>query len=299
MNKENAEDIIDYVVTKTKPRWIKWIYESYSKLDEILITRGYEQGGFAAGLFFKILGNKDIANIMKLGSILERYKGEDKYNREEKGSLKSPFYRDLARGIYHDYGKAFYECVEKFSLHPDGNQGFMFWMKLWQMLVCCRHLKQNYQSSFRFYLKKKYSDYIKISEILDKDFFNITLEDWKKFLKKTTPWNELYGIGDNVFDYLVRDIKEFDFNKESFKLDAANKHFFKTTGISKLCDIQKRDNVIKFLKELNLKHKYSIKEINTGIYIYCSDTEKENFGFCRNMEKCTECKVNSICEKNL
>ena len=299
MNKENAEEIIDYVVTKTKPRWITWIYVSYSKLDEILIPRGYEQGGFSAAEFFELLKDNRITSIRDLGSILENYKGEKKYSREEKGSLESPFYRDLKIGIYHDYGKAFYKCVEVFLRGGFGKPGGMFWQKLWQMLICSHHLKQNYNSSFKFYLKKQYCKFKNISKISDKDFCNITPNDWKQFIEKAYPWDELYGIGENVFDYLVRDIEEFKFAKDSFKLDAANSHFFKVTGISELFESDSRDCIIKFLKELNLDHKYSVKEINAGIYTYCSETEKENYGFCRNIEKCTECKVYLICEKNL
>lgn len=298
MNKENAEEIIDYVVTKTKPRWIMWIYESISKLDEILITRGYEQGGFSAAVFFELLKDNRITSTRDLGSILENYKGEKKYSRKEKGSLESPFYRDLKMGIYHDYGKLFYKCVERFLKEGLGNPGGMFWQKLWQMLVCSRHLKENYHSSFKFYLKNKYCEFKNISKISDEDFCNITPYDWKQFIEKAYPWDELYGIGENVFDYLVRDIKEFKFAEHSYKLDAANSHFFDVTGISELFESDSRGCIIKVLKELNLEHKYSLKEINTGIYAYCSDTEKENFGFCKDMEKCTECKVNSICEKN-
>jgi len=299
MNKENAEKIIDYVATRTKPRWKEWIYMSYSKLDEIFIPRGYEQGGFSAPAFFELLREKKIASIRDVGSILDNYQGGIKYSRERKGSLESPFYQDLKRGVHGNNGIVFYRCVNKFLNDAVGNPGGWFWVKLWQMLICSHHLKQDYNSSFKFYLKKQYCKFKNISKISDTDFCNITPNDWRQFMEKAYPWDELYGIGENVFDYLVRDIKEFKFAKDSFKLDAANIHFFKITGISELFESDSRDCIIKFLKELNIDHKYSVKEINAGMYTYCSETEKENYGFCRNIEKCTECKVYSICEKNL
>jgi len=298
MKKENAEEIIDYVVTEAKERFSNWKYESYSNLDKIFIPRGYEQGGFAASIFFGLLEKKKIATVNCLGSILESYTGEKKYSRNEKGSLESSFYYDMKNGLYNVYGKKFYRCVDEFLNKSLGNPGGWFWVKLWQMLICCRHLKEDYRSSFKFYLKKKYCEFKNIPNISDRDFCNIDSDDWERFKKEAPPWEELYGIGENVFDFIVGDIKEFKFNEDSFKLDAANMHFLNVTGISKLLRIQSRDSIIGFLKELNLKHQYSVREINTGIYTYCSETERENYGFCRDRKKCEECGVNEICEKN-
>ena len=297
MNKEKAERLIDFVVTETKPRWSEWIYESYSNLDEIFISRGYEQGGFAASIFLDLLKEKMIGTIKELGSILESYKGEEKYSRHEKGSLENPFYCDLKGGLYNINGRKFYKCVDDFLNKSLGNPGGWFWVKLWQMLICCRHLKEDYRSSFKFYLKKKYCEFKNIPNISDRDFCNIDSDDWERFKEEAPPWEELYGIGENVFDFIVGDIKELKFSENSFKLDAANMHFLNVTGISKLLRIQSRDSIIRFLKELNLKHQYSVREINTGIYTYCSETEEENYGFCRDRKKCEECGINEICEK--
>jgi len=299
MNKEFAEKIIDYVVTATKPRWITWTSVDYSNLDEVFIPRGYEQGGFAATVFYDLLEEKKISPIKELGSILENFSGENKYIRQVAGSLGGTFYRDLNRGVFSERGKAFYECVEAFLNNPRGKAGFMFWMKLWQMLICTRNLKLNHQSSFKRYLKNKYCRYKNLIDIEDTDFFNILSDDWQQFMEKAYPWDELYGIGDNVFDFLIRDVKEFKFAKDSFKLDSANIRFFEVTGISKLVDISNKYKIVQFLKRLKLEHNYQVREINTGIYTYCSDTERAFSGFCRNREKCKECQVNRWCERNL
>jgi len=297
MNKVIAEEIINYVVSKTEPLWNQWINLSYSNLDKIFIQCAYEQGGFAATAFYYLLKDEGIASIDDLAQILNNYDGEIKYSRPEKGSRERPFYQDLKAGAYGNNGKIFYKSVDRFLSEKRGNPGGFFWAKLWQMIVCCKHLKQNYHSSFKYYLKRRYSDYKDVRLISDTDFCNISSNEWEIFKKNTCPWDELYGIGENVFDYLVRNIKEFKFSEDSFKLDSANIRFFNVTGISSLFYYENKESILKFLKGLRLKNNYTLREINTGIYSYCSDTEREEFGFCRNAEKCIECGVNSICEK--
>ena len=57
-----------------------------------------------------------------------------------------------------------------------------------------------------------------------------------------------------------------------------------------------RENVVNFLGQLDVP--YTLREINKGIYTYCSETESVNFGFCRDKIRCKDCEVNEICEKN-
>jgi hypothetical protein len=299
MNKEDSEIIINYVVTITKPLWKKWTNQRYSDLDTIFLKIAYEQGGFSAPAFYNLLQERGIGTIDDLGRILENYQGNLKYSRIDKGSLESPFYLDLKNGVHGEPGKTFFKCTEGFLNEKLGNPGGFFWVKLWQMLVCSRKLRQEYQSSFKFYLKKKYYDFISKPIMSDEDFCIIGLTDWERFKKEATPWNELYGIGDNVFDYLVRDIKEFRFSRDAFKFDSTNRHFFRVTGISTLFNLGNKESAIKFLKELRLENAYTLKEVNTGIYAYCSEKEKKIFGFCRDLKKCVECGVNAICEKNI
>jgi hypothetical protein len=299
VNIKKAEAIIDYVVLTTKPLWERWINLSYADLDEIFLQSAYEQGGFAATAFYMLMGEEGIASIEDVGLILKDYKGEKKYSRVEKGSLENAFYKDLKTGLYDQNGKAFYKCVHRFLGEKWGNPGSKFWSNLWHMLICCRHLKQHYNSSFKYYLRKRYSDYRGISLLSDDDFCNISNNEWEAFKKDVFPWDELYGIGENVFDYLVRNIKEFKFSADSFKLDSANMRFFNVTGISHLFDYENRESILKFLKGLKLQNNYTLREINTGIYSYCSDTERKNFGFCQKPERCIDCGVNSICEKNI
>jgi len=300
MDKEAAAaKIIDYVVTVTKPRWQEWIHQRYEDLDDMFITRGYEQGGFQVAIFYDILKSKGIGSIYHLGKILDGYQGERKYDREEKGGLEGKFYQDLKEGIYGEEGRKFYEAVRDFIAQPGANPGFKFWQLLWQMLVSCHYLKESYKGSFKYYLKKKFAEFRGVGTISDDEFVKMSLAEWNEFLKKTVPWEGLAGIGPNVFDYIIRDVDEFSFNQEAFKLDEANLHFFKVTGIGKLFNLEEKESIISFLKSLELSHKYSLKEINTGIYTYCSASERTRYGFCKDRRKCLECGVEAYCEKNI
>jgi len=297
MNIEKAKTIILYVVEKTKPKWEKYD-EDWDNVDEVFIRRGYEQGGFECWKFAEQLKKHGIFSINSIGQILDNLDKEKcsgkKYDRAFAGSLLKPLYQNMKCGECGAEGCEFYKCVEDFK----GNKGLMFWKLLWQMLVCCNYLKNNYNGSFSNFLKSKYCEFKKISKITDSDFLSISPEDWEQFKKDKKHWKDEYlsGIGENVFDFIVGDIKQAKFVMNSFKLDSANEHFLKTTGISKLIENLNQVNVVNFLKKLNLP--YTIREINKGIYTYCSKTESQNFGFCRNRRKCDECKIYDLCEKN-
>ncbi len=293
MNIEHARRIIFYAVEKTKPRWGQYD-EHWNKIDEVFIRRGYEQGGFEAWIFAELLKQYNIFSIEKIGQILEKHKKNTKYDRRFAGSLGSPFYRDMESGAYGSEGKKFYNAIKVFR-DDKGKAGAWFWNKLWQMLVCCNYLKSNYDASFSHFLKKKCAEFKQLPHIQDPDFLSITPDEWQKFKISEKPWNELYGIGESVFDFIVGDIKEAKFVAGSYKLDSANLHFLKITGITALLHDINRENVTAFLSGLKLP--YTLREVNKGIYTYCSETEAINFGFCRNKEKCEECEVNDICEK--
>jgi len=290
MNIENARRIIFYVVEKTKPRWGQYD-EHWNKIDEVFIRRGYEQGGFEAWIFAELLKQHNIFSIEKIGQILEKHKNITKYDRRFAGSLKSPFYKKMKTGEYGEEGRKFYACIENFK----GKPGAWFWSKLWQMLICFNYLKNKYNGSFAYFLKKKYVEFKHLNHISDLEFLSTDPEEWKWF-KSKEPWKELYGIGENVFDFIMGDIIEAKFAKNSYKLDSANLHFLKVTGISKLLNNLDRENVVNFLKRLGFS--YTLREINKGIYTYCSETEAKNFGFCRNRIRCGECEVDDVCEKN-
>ena len=130
-------------------------------------------------------------------------------------------------------------------------------------------------------------------EISDEQFFNISLEEWEEFKKKAKPWNELYGVSINVFDFIMGDIEELKFVKNSYKLDAANERFLKVTGIFE--SPTDREEVITYLKKLDIP--YTLREINKGLFSYCAETVIE-YGFCQGNEKCGECGINNLCQKN-
>jgi len=290
LDKNNARKIIINAVKTTEPLW-KNFGEKWEDIDYVFLSRAYEQMGFHLYKFVNLLNENQIYSIESIGSILDRYQGERKYKRDFAGSINSPFYQDLNSGKYGINGQKFYICARDFK----GGFGSGYWMQLWRMLICCHDLKEKYHSSFSFYLKSKYKDFKGLNEVTDDDFINMSIKDWEGFLS-THPWNELYGVGENVFHYILRDIEELKFVKDSEKLDSANMHFLIVTGIMKENEIN-RNNLENLLKSLELP--YTISEINKGLYSYCAETAADSYGFCRNLNKCPDCAVNEICEKKI
>jgi hypothetical protein len=289
LDKEKARKIVLNAVQITEPTWYNW-YVSWEDIDEVFLGRAFDIGGFDNWIFIDFL-NKYELNIAKIGKILDKTKFEKKYNRSVAGNLKTPFYKHLKNGTYGIEGKKFYKCVIDF----DGNPGGLFWMLLWRMLICCNYLKNNYQGSFANYLKRQYAEYKNVQKISESDFIDIQIDEWEEFKNKKQPWNELYGIGPNIFDYIMGDVIELEFVKNSYKLDAANIRFLTTTGICKSDELN-QNIAIKILKKLELP--YDLREINKGLYVYCSKLHCGTYCFCRDPKKCQECAVNEICEQN-
>ena len=296
MDKSNAKTIIKNAVEVTRPRWSQYD-QSWSNIDVIFIYHGYEQQGFQIFKFKPVLEDLKIFSIDNLGNILLKYPHKRNYDREFAGSLTSEFYTDLQKGVSGSDGKLFVDAVRVFLDQKLGNPGRTFWKLLYQMLQACAFLKQNYSSSFAKYVISKYASFTNKKYISENDFLHITVPEWELFLTKTKPWSDLIGIGPNVFDFIFGDIVEARFVENSYKFDSANQHFLKVTGISQLIDPFDRATASIFLKDIGLP--YCLREINKGIYTYCSKTESANYGYCRDHSKCLDCTVNAICDKEI
>jgi hypothetical protein len=290
MEDENARKLIINAVEKTRPTWSSWGVH-WVDLDEVFLTRAYTQMGFDSWIFADRLQENNILSIDKIGRILDNGHFKRSYDREIASSLNSPLYILMSKGVFGEEGENFFKSIQDF----DGGKGAAFWKLLWEMLVCCNYLKSNYKGSFVYYLKNKYAKYKNLVEISDEDFFSTSVNDWDDFKEVMKPWNELYGVGLNVFDYVMGDVEELEFVKNSYKLDSANIHFLKITGLCSSKDLD-HEKVSSFLLELDLP--YKLREVNKGLYAYCSETEANTYGFCRKISKCDECKVKDICEMN-
>ncbi len=294
MDKIKAEAIIQNAVESTKPRWSQYD-ESWKNIDTVFILRGYEQQGFQLFKMKPVLINLSILSIDCLGNILLKYPNKKNYDRQFAGSLTTEFYLGLQHGVCGREGKLFAEAIRIFLDHKIGNPGRTFWKLLYHMLQACTHLKQSYSSSFAKYVISKYSSFSNKPKISENDFLNITTSEWELFLNKAKPWKELMGIGPNVFDFIFGDFTEAHFVKNSYKFDSSNQHFLTVTGIAHLIVPFDRETTASFLKNLDLA--MSLREINKGIYTYCSKTESANYGFCRDSYKCRGCNVNAICDR--
>jgi hypothetical protein len=296
INKVNIEKIIRNAVEKTRPRWLEYS-KSWNGIDVDFILQGYEQQGFQ---FFKmkpVLEELNILSIDQLGSFLLKYPGTIRYDRDFAGSLNSKFYLDLKGGICGLEGKFFAEAVRRFLDEKMGSPGRTFWKLLFQMLQASAFLKQNYSSSFAKFVIAKYAKHTGNPHITEHDFLNLSSDEWDSFLKKSKPWKDLMGIGPNVFDFIMGDTIEAKFVMNSYKFDSANQHFLEVTGIAQHIVPFNRVNTVTFLKSLNLH--YPLREINKGLYTFCSKTESELYGYCYNLSSCRMCNVENICAKNL
>jgi hypothetical protein len=294
MTPDKARQIIAYAVETTRPRWSEF-GRSWIDIDRIFIHHGYEQGGFEVFKFLPLLEERGIYSIEALGGILENIARPQTYDRDYAGGFDSRFYRDLRNGAHGQVGVLLHECVEIFLSDKMGNPGAFFWRMIWHMLVCCSYLKKNHNSSFKEFLKCKYAEYIGEQTVTDTDLLNASAEEWSDFVSTARPWRELYGIGQNTFDFILGDIAEARFASDSFKFDKANQHFFRVTGISDIIVPFDRKNTVNFIRSLSLP--YSLRQANTGIYHFCSLTEAHNFGYCRKKEKCFRCGVAQLCNQ--
>jgi len=296
MNEQLASKIIQNAVEFTKQRWSQYDI-SWKNIDTEFILRGYEQQGFQ---FFKmkpILENLSLLSIDRLGTILQSHPHKMKYDRQFAGSLTSKFYRGLQKGQYGIEGEKFFEAISIFFSQKNIKFGVTFWRLIYYLLQTCYFLKQKHSSSFAKYLLSKYVTFTNKFNLTENEFLNTSVSEWEIFLKKVKPWQELKGIGPNVFDFIIGDVIEAPFARNSYKFDDSNQHFFRVTGISQLIMPFNREIASNFLKNLDLN--FSLREINKGIYTYCSETEGENFGYCRKPNKCQNCNVYNICDKIL
>lgn len=294
MDKLKAKTIIQNAVESTRPRWSQYD-QSWSNIDVIFIFHGYEQQGFQIFKIKPVLQDLNLFTIDTLGKILLQYPYKRNYDRQFAGSLNAEFYLGLQHGDCGREGKLFAEAIRIFLDQKIGNPGRTFWRLIYQMLQACSYLKQKYSSSFAKYMISKYASFTGNPNISEFDFLNITVTEWELFLNKTKPWRELMGIGPNVFDFIFGDITEAHFVENSYKFDSSNQHFLTVTGIAQLIVPFDRETTITFLKNLDLA--VSLREINKGVYTYCSKTESSNYGYCRDIYKCRDCKVNAICDK--
>lgn len=294
MDKNKAKCILEYVVKSTEQVWKGYTLE-WSEVDKALITNGFAQGGFDAWRFADQLRTNGMLSIGRIGLVLEGFHHNRSYSREVAGSLSARLYSSMAKGERGEEGRLFLKSVEEFR----GARGQKFWKLMWYILVCCQHLRTHYEGSFSYYIRKKYGEYKSVGLATDAQLLEASVEDWDLF-KRTEPWRELVGVGPNTFDYIFRDIVEANFASSLYKLDSANVKFLEATGLARLIGGIDRERVVSFLRELGLK--YTLAQINRGLYVYCSKMERgeaNEYGFCGRTEDCDRCGVKGICDKLL
>jgi hypothetical protein len=293
VHRDHAKQIVQNAVAATESRWREYAEYPWKDLDVQFIERGYEQQGFHCFRFVRLLEDRGIHSIDAVGSILKD--DDSKYEPDFANGMGSPFYRKLQDGAFGDNGKFFAEAAREFKSQRPGDLGRFYWKYLWYMLRACAFLRRLHGASFRAYVLNSYGTFSSHPNLSEDEFLRISASEWQAFLRKAKPWKPLMGIGENVFDYLIRDVNDVEFLGGEYKFDSANQHFLKVTGIASLIVPFEREAAIAFMRSLELP--YTLREINTGIYTYCSKTEGKNYGFCRKLRDCERCEVHGICDK--
>lgn len=294
MDTSQAKRIVEHAVRHTKPRWQTYAVR-WANIDTVFIERGFEQQAFKCFRFVQFLEKQQIRSIEAIGSILPPSMGKAPYDNQEAKGCDSAFYRKLRDGDFGANGRKFHEAVRQFFEQEPGSGGRFPWRYLWFMLQACSDLRQSHASSFATYVLSSYRQFARRPTLTIEEFLATSKSDWQAFLKAAQPWRNLRGVGADVFDFIVGDLQDARFVPDSFKFDSANQHFLKVTGIVALIKPFDRSSALSFLRSLDLP--FTLREINKGIYTYCSRTEGGNYGFCRNIRDCQNCEVMSICEK--
>lgn len=296
MNREHAKQIVQNAVATTELRWRQYA-QTWKDIDIIFIKHGYEQQGFRFFRFAPFLSERGILSIDALGSILDDGRNTEPYDSKYAKGLDADFYCQLRKGDFGSNGVLFEQATRIFKEREPAKCGRFYWKLLWYMLQACSYLRHHHDCSFAGYVMNGYGRFKQHPRLSETEFLSIKEDEWLSFLEAVKPWKHLKGIGENVFDFIIGDVVEAQFARDSYKFDSANEHFLTVTGIASLIVPLERGVVIDFLRSLKLP--YTLREINKGIYTYCCLTEAENYGYCRSPWKCQECKVKDICSRHL
>ena len=292
MDKVHAKQIIQNAVATTEPRWRQYA-QTWKDINIIFLKHGYEQQGFRFFRFAPFLSEQGILSIDALGRILDDRRNTAPYEPSYAKGLDTDFYCQLRRGIFGSKGVLFEQATRLFKEREPANCGRFYWKLLWYMLQACSYLRRYHGSNVAGYIMSEYGRFRRYPKLSETEFLGITDAEWLSFLEAVKPWKHLKGIGENVFDFIIGDVVEAQFASDSYKFDSANKYFLTVTGIVSMIASPGRRTVIDFMRSLGLP--YTLREINKGIYTYCSLTESENYGYCRSLWKCQECSVKDIC----
>jgi hypothetical protein len=291
-----GQEIVKIIVEETRGEWEIWVgKERYSSIDSLFLRRGFEQLRFNANRFYDFLERHNVGSIKAIGSILND-SDPKKYSRDYAGSLEKSLYKAFQEGKRGESGIRFYESVSEY-MKSNYSKGGKFWVLLWYMLQCCRILREDYNSSFLFYLKNGAGETLGYERSLsDDEFKNLSDTQWEKYYT-TRPWNKLMGIGENTFPYIISDVADLKFKDHPslVKLDATNISFSRNTGIIELAEpgAGEKERYIDAISRV--RGAYPFRTVNSAIYVYNS---RDYGGKCSDA-KCRKCSINHLCVKLL
>lgn len=134
-------------------------------------------------------------------------------------------------------------------------------------------LKECYDGSFDVFLRRA-ADPLALDGLQWRDLGAVQDDTWRAL----APWKQLFGVGENIFLYILRDI---DFAgsraKDAFKLDSRNMSFFDGNNLWELAgasESKSNEDAVKIIRVIIDRIKaedpewdYSIADVNAAIYI--------------------------------
>ncbi|GJQ27020.1 MAG: hypothetical protein HBSAPP02_20520 [Phycisphaerae bacterium] len=236
---------------------------------------GYRKNFAGDFSFWAILAKHGFVSIASIGSILDDTSilhSPLKMQSYRKWQMPA-FLDELANGKGGHLGRAFSEAmqdVEKYGCHLPRYRGKFYY----GILRNANLLKNKYDGSFERYLRAKLSAGCP-DQVAWEDIGRARPEDWERI--RPNPWKDLFGVGPDIFFYILRDI-DFGIKQRDFvKLDNRNARFLDaydlwSLGYSSRC--QTNENARCILLALNneiRRHvpnwELSISELNFAIYL--------------------------------
>jgi hypothetical protein len=206
------------------------------------------------------------------GQVLDAYGGDNSPMALSSHKWKlTVFLSDLRRGAGGKVGKTFEDAFQAVDTHK-------CWLPRWKKrpyygLKNSYLLMTRYGGSFEEFLKSAVRPVVS-GDLEWRDLAEVEDETWRAI----APWKPLYGVGENIFLYILRDVGFGDSRaKDAFKLDSRNMAFFDENGLWELGGDNKsksNENAVNILRAIldrigneYPEWGYTVADANAAIYI--------------------------------
>jgi hypothetical protein len=231
--------------------------------------------------FWAILAWHGFTSPSSYGAILEQYRGANSpYVATSSTWRMEAFLADLKQGASGDIGRRFADALSWVAT-------LNCWLPRWKkrpyygLLRNAHLLKTEFAGSFACLLRTALNP--SAPDAVSWDAIGATAhETWHSI----APWKRLFGVGENIFFFVLRDIDFGQVRVEgAFKLDSRNAAFFRKHGLwsfGHLDGQQSNENAVAVLRLINdtirssdASWEYTVGDLNAAIYI-AGERERPN-----------------------